>query len=271
MQKIHETWNSIPSSRVRTTPEIFFKSAYGFDLDRDNRTHIQHLSAVKEFLNQRVGHDAYIAKRDGICHYVKWNVKEMNVSKKIQHVLNENLGIEVTVLKVQDLILETFDTVAHRTQISKMMRILCEKIPTASRKAIHIPGKSGRTMFYTFPDTIQDSQIDFTNKTHFKNQERYKNKQKVAKSDQSKSEGFKLFHSHDFITVNNETFVKIIKEDAVRAEEIFSRTRAKLQDTKARLAEIIDENQQLNHQLRVLTAGKVTSISDTLDEIEKDL
>ena len=87
-----------------------------------------------------------------------------------------------------------------------------------------------------------------------------------------------IFKPHNFIQVNGEIIVKISNEEANRLEGIFvnvvgklAETKSELTDTKKRMAKIIDENQELNQKLRVLCDGKVTSISESLDEIEKHL
>lgn len=271
MQKIQETWERLPQN-VATHATVFFKEAYGFDLDSENRTHIQHLSAIKEFLNQKVGKDAYTARHDGVVKYVKWNVQKMNVGDKIQHVLNENIGREVTVNEVQEMIIAVFDISVHRTQISQMLKFLCERIPSAERKDKSLPGKSGREFFYTFPDTVQDSDVKVVCKKYYKRRYQYNKVKSRKKAPQTETiQEVTLFCPEDFIKVNGKIVAAISKEHAERAEKLFSSALRQLKDVKTRMAEIIDENQQLNTKIRILTEVKVTSISDRLDEIEKQI
>jgi len=275
MQKLHEAWDSLPPEKTRTTPEEFFKASYGFDLDSSSRTHNQHLSAIKEFLDHKVGREAYLARLEGVTHYVKWDVKGMMVSDKIQHVLNENIGRELTVLDVQELILMVFDCVAHRTQISTMLKLLCDEIPTASR---HL--KSGnKAMFYSFPDTIQDSALKAATQKYYKaTYERKKNPKKKPnkyfsskeerKLAEEKSKMSPLFKPENFVEIKGKTLAILSREDAERANDLFVSTLEKLKDAKCRLAAIIDENQELNQKIRIMS---VTSISHNLDEIEKQI
>lgn len=284
MQKILETWRATPEGST-IFPELFFKKVYGFELDRSNGTHAQHLSVIREFLGQRVGKDAYLESSRADSGYVKCNLKKMTTFQKIGHVLNENIDSALTVTKTQELILELFDCIVHRTMVSECLRLLCECTALVSRENKKSPGPGGGQYHYTFSGRLSNTEVEAVSKIYYRGREKYKTKtrdpNKVFKRKKVESvnvEEIQIFKPEDFVRVNDEVIAKISYEDAQKLTTLYNNivtdlevSRVELQKSKKHVAELIDENQRINIELRIIKDGKITSMDNTISSIRQRL
>jgi len=280
MQQAQLAWSKMNNLKAVTT-EDFFKITFGFSYDEGNINHDAHYKNLDTFLKDRVGMDAYVDSKvysPSMAVIKNKSLKQMNVFDKLFHIWNNNVGRRMKVSGFQELLKKIFECNATNAQITPFLRYVT-KFPELGTSE-KLKGK-GIPLLFSIHQKIPKDLYDDILGDHRKLQKKYrttsdKKKGKIIdgalKMVQNEKEiPYAIFTEEHFQTIGAETFAKISKEEAIKANELVGRLLTTLKDVKTELAEVLDNTQMLQTKLKIFESGTTTSIADRLKQLEDQI
>lgn len=279
MKEAQRAWINMNDLKAVTTEE-FFKITFGFSYDKGNTNHDAHYKNLQNFLGGRVGVDAYVDNKiysPAMAVIKKKSLKHMTTFDKMFHIWNNNVGAKIRVSGFVELIKRTFDSNVHKTQVSLFVKYVIKfpELGTSKKQK----GR-GEPFLYSihqkipkdlYDDIVMDQRKLQNNYRASFNQKKQKDVSKPVKVLKNEDIHFAIFTERHFQTIGGETFAKISKDQAMKANEIVHKLLTTLKDVKTELAEVLDENQTLQTKLKICQGGVTSSIGDRLKELEEKI
>jgi len=257
-----DQWESIIDESIVRIDE-FFRIIHDCVPDRNSEYHQSLLKELQEFLLSRVGKDAILCSDE--TSVIKLNLKDMKGFDKLWLFWNENVGLKDK--SINDLISLFKQTIGHSISVYRLRDFLNEavKAAVASKKIVDKRKKCLYNIDYIIDEPLANQMRETLVEKYRAHEKKYRHKSKSKTSARKEL----IFKSDQFTSLNGKEVTIIPKEQATAINKLFSDIIKKNTEMKTEIAELLDEVKILTAKIRLLEAAKVSSVSETIDDVRE--